>query len=166
MVDEVEEVRWPPRDPEALKLMKKVNLCLNLVLNWFPFFCWVLCIIHGEVFLSTLFMCSSYWEVFLSTLHCHIKSKPFHVTMKFLLTKLVNLCPSPIDLRLHENLISTIIVFVDTIDCLEEWKSCRIAMNGVIERKEANTNLEMVASAALLFWWVYLFDWTAVLKYM
>lgn len=71
--------------------------------------------------------------------------------MKFLLTKLVNLCPSPIDLRLHENLISTIIVFVDTIGYLEEWKSCHMAMNGVIERKEANTNLEMVASAALLF---------------
>lgn len=31
VVAEAEEVPWPPRDPEALKLMEKVSLFLNLV---------------------------------------------------------------------------------------------------------------------------------------
>jgi hypothetical protein len=31
VVDEVEEVIWPPRDPEVLKLMEKVSLLVKFV---------------------------------------------------------------------------------------------------------------------------------------
>lgn len=31
VVDEVEEITWPPRDPEALKLMEKVCLIFGTV---------------------------------------------------------------------------------------------------------------------------------------
>lgn len=31
VVDEVEEIAWPPRDPEALKLMEKVCLIFGMV---------------------------------------------------------------------------------------------------------------------------------------